>query len=962
MRRRIPKDDAEKPASRPVDAATTPHAAIVVKTSVPSPTGCKNAGVTVREVTRTGARPVFDVTAEDAANRGKEAPDAYTSAIVRLLPPEDMSPADVEQWADSIRAQGAVAVKVVRRGGAGNAAAEAAARDQAVEAPKSMRQVLDELLSSAKTSTPILLRELVDEAVAEGEREAPPALIPSCSVPVWPVGLTLRNFYRFRGEHHIKLEPTAYALVARDQQNSERSNWLGKTTTVTAIGFALLGLHTQPREDDWITNGESEGEVELELSDGSVVRRSRRRGQSTQVVFERKGQPSANQAAANQAIQNFLGLTEQDFGVVAHIRQKEIDRMVRARPAERLELFSGWMPELGILRGAESYVRQKLTLQCNEELRARVEVERLQTEATDRKADADRFSEGAFGEDLGTRLEQELRRQALASKTASERLRTELGALQAWQRDALSANMYDQKSKAVEALRFRVDRQSLLDAQLATESRQSELTEAVVRVRELKSEELLRAAWRRDSEGAKKFDELTAKAAQAKQRLESFDRSKLSAEQQQTSEALRDAEQERRKCRANVELKKKLVAGEFDGRCPVAELQCPATDQINGRRQKNRQELKLAEQQLNEAGVVVARCETAAHSVSSHLEAMQAAQQEAQNLRLDLDRYRSAKERIAKDGEPPTDQSVQQKVAEANAVLNACEEALKKAKAEHQALQKEAQALRDGEQELIRLQPSKDRIKKDGLPPEGSELERLANAAFQDALKADRVIEQVLRYRRDLQQIAEELKQAEQHAKEQAVRGLLYRDALAIVGRMGAQRAIAEREIRQVERGANDILSECGIDLQVTLRWGKENTTELATTCERCGSTCSGKAKKCAKCGAERGPKIDPKVELELSSKSGAADDLAGLALSVSAGAWLRDRRGSAWRALIVDEAFASLDAANRRALATYLATAAQRGGYRQLIVIAHDSASLSTMPARISIVGQQDGSSRFEV
>ena len=62
------------------------------------------------------------------------------------------------------------------------------------------------------------------------------------------------------------------------------------------------------------------------------------------------------------------------------------------------------------------------------------------------------------------------------------------------------------------------------------------------------------------------------------------------------------------------------------------------------------------------------------------------------------------------------------------------------------------------------------------------------------------------------------------------------------------------------------------------------------------------------------------RLDIELSDRSGAAEDLAGAAFQLSASAWLRSERNSAWSVALLDEPFSQLDAGNRRAFATHLA------------------------------------------
>lgn len=183
------------------------------------------------------------------------------------------------------------------------------------------------------------------------------------------------------------------------------------------------------------------------------------------------------------------------------------------------------------------------------------------------------------------------------------------------------------------------------------------------------------------------------------------------------------------------------------------------------------------------------------------------------------------------------------------------------------------------------------------------------------------------------------------------------REAVEILGRRGAQRRIAEVVLHEVEEGANALLSRAGIDLSVRFRWDRE-TASLATTCDVCGAPfpASTRVKECGRCESPRGPKIDERLDVLLSDRSGAADDLAGLAVSLSVSSMLRSERGSPWGVVCLDEPFASLDRANRKNLARGLISALV-GQWEQALVIAHDDAVMDGMKNRIEIVGGPNGS-----
>ena len=186
-----------------------------------------------------------------------------------------------------------------------------------------------------------------------------------------------------------------------------------------------------------------------------------------------------------------------------------------------------------------------------------------------------------------------------------------------------------------------------------------------------------------------------------------------------------------------------------------------------------------------------------------------------------------------------------------------------------------------------------------------------------------------------------------------------HREALAVLGRQGAQRAIAEAALLTIEQGANALLERAEIDLSVAVAWSREGRG-LATHCDQCGAVypASQKVKECGNCRATRGPKLVEKLAITPSDRSGAADDICGLAFQLSASAWLRAQRNAGWSSALIDEPFASLDKANSRAMAQHL-HALVRGDYafQQGFLVAHDSEVMAALPARVLITADATGS-----
>jgi DNA repair exonuclease SbcCD ATPase subunit len=177
-----------------------------------------------------------------------------------------------------------------------------------------------------------------------------------------------------------------------------------------------------------------------------------------------------------------------------------------------------------------------------------------------------------------------------------------------------------------------------------------------------------------------------------------------------------------------------------------------------------------------------------------------------------------------------------------------------------------------------------------------------------------------------------------------------------------ARKQIAEEVLAEVEQNGNDVLATLGIDATVAVRWGREGDG-LADACGSCGAAfpASRRVKVCARCGAERGPKVVERLEIVPSRRSGAADDFAGFAVALGASRWLREERGSAWGTTLLDEPVAQVDRAYRRSFASKLPEVLRMSGFGQALVTAHHPDVLETLPGKI-LVESQGGRSTARV
>lgn len=161
----------------------------------------------------------------------------------------------------------------------------------------------------------------------------------------WVKAIQLLNWGPFEGEHRIELEADTYAVVARDEADPRRSNWIGKSRLLSAIPYALYGVRPERTEDDCITLDAPAMMVRIELSTGSVIERGRKRGKATKVVASDLLNPNwqAESDGATLAAEGWVGLDRGDFFSTSFFRQKQIAKLLTMDPSERGPLFFGWI-------------------------------------------------------------------------------------------------------------------------------------------------------------------------------------------------------------------------------------------------------------------------------------------------------------------------------------------------------------------------------------------------------------------------------------------------------------------------------------------------------------------------------------------------------------------------------------------------------------------------------------------
>jgi DNA repair exonuclease SbcCD ATPase subunit len=248
-------------------------------------------------------------------------------------------------------------------------------------------------------------------------------------------------------------------------------------------------------------------------------------------------------------------------------------------------------------------------------------------------------------------------------------------------------------------------------------------------------------------------------------------------------------------------------------------------------------------------------------------------------------------------------------------------------------------------------------VEASGPPPGGEELRARVERAWADARQARLDHERAEASRKRVADLGSKLAEAKARLAEAKSSAALLEAAARVFGRGGAQRAVAQAGLAEIEADANEALAAAGVELALRVRWEREGK-DLAPECGACGEPIAGKARSCPACGAERGRAIIEEPGVELSDESGAAEDLAGVALQLAAAAWLRRSRCSSWSAAFVDEAFGALDPSNRRKMAAHFASMLGRYGFEQAFVTAHTADVVEAMPGRVLVVAGEKGSS----
>lgn len=213
--------------------------------------------------------------------------------------------------------------------------------------------------------------------------------------------IRLKNWMRFRGEFELKLTSGAYIITAKDLQDTERSNYLGKSSLPAAIRWCLDGV--QPRRekrtlDQLISDGEDSMEVILEFSNGAFISRKKKRGHSADLEV-RLGTRTGRGEKSQELVNEILGISADDRLTTCWAEQGEIKSIIRLTSTKLTEQVEEWLGLENLVKAGEHAEEQFRNLYEQLEYQQRVVTQLV----------ADGCSDGEF-EELAQTVEEEAHR------------------------------------------------------------------------------------------------------------------------------------------------------------------------------------------------------------------------------------------------------------------------------------------------------------------------------------------------------------------------------------------------------------------------------------------------------------------------------------------------------------------------------------------------------------------------
>lgn len=387
-------------------------------------------------------------------------------------------------------------------------------------------------------------------------------------------GIRLTNWLCYRGEHEVALGPGIFAIVAERDGDPRRSNAQGKSALLWAIRFALTGDHPKRTEDEWITLAEREGGVDLELSDGTFISRWRRRDSATRlkVVLEpdtvrRMGDfgvevvQTSRELAGDQAqiaIDRIVGFSKEEQESTWWCGQGKTDAFINGEASDATAAIIRWCGVMPVRKACKRVADGLRALLLEDAKLAAV------------YADAHAYLLRALGVAAGAES-------SIDEQDLHEELRAELE---------------------------RAERRVVL-------LEQSFAKDATLRERERERARL---------EGlAREYDETEKGKLDIERRMQAtpaVDAAAL-AEARETQGKLRVVAA---RAKDEVTQKRSLARGQFDGKCPVGGIDCPAKERLNADAASARELLAKVEPLMVDADKALAEADVAMRELEERSE------------------------------------------------------------------------------------------------------------------------------------------------------------------------------------------------------------------------------------------------------------------------------------------------------------------------------------------------------
>lgn len=223
---------------------------------------------------------------------------------------------------------------------------------------------------------------------------------------------------------------------------------------------------------------------------------------------------------------------------------------------------------------------------------------------------------------------------------------------------------------------------------------------------------------------------------------------------------------------------------------------------------------------------------------------------------------------------------------------------------------------------------------------------------------------QLVRFRLELERrqgALESIEDARQRVVSLEREHRVIRASSSVLGPEGARKRAVMRAVQEMERAANQVIEDAGVDLTVQAQWGRE-LGKAADQCGECGAAfpSSTRVKLCVACGTARGLKVKHEFAWKISDVSGASEDMVGVVLRCAAFRRLQIDRPVNASIAVLDEPAAHFDRRNRKLFATRLRRILE-GTFEQAFVTAHSEDVLAGCSRRLVVVGNEKWS-RLEI